>query len=88
MDEGAQEDEQFEMEIDNEETGGSERSSASENSEEDDECWKFGSDSNRGIRYSGPRTTSEGRSTQKRQSTRHSKIQFGRRGLGHEKKRV
>jgi len=47
MDEGAQEDEQFEMEIDNEETGGSERSSASENSEEDDECWKCGSDPNR-----------------------------------------
>jgi len=40
MDEGAQEDEQFEMEIDNKETGGSENSSTSENSEEDDECWK------------------------------------------------
>jgi len=47
MDEGAQEDEQFEMEIDNKETGGSENSSASENSEEDDECWKCGSDPNR-----------------------------------------
>jgi len=46
MDEGAQEDEQFEMEIDNEETGGSECSSASENSEEDDDCWKCGSDPN------------------------------------------
>ena len=44
MDEGAQEDEQFEMKIDNEETGGSECSSASENSEKDDECWKCGSD--------------------------------------------
>jgi len=88
MDEGAQEDERFEMERDNEETGGRESSSSIKNSEEDDECWKFGSDSNRGIRYSRPRTTSEGRSTQKRQSTRHSKIKFGRRGLGHEKKRV
>jgi len=47
MDEGAQEDEQFEMEIDNEETVGSESSSASGNSEEDDDCWKCGSDQNR-----------------------------------------
>jgi len=47
MDEGAQEDEQLEMEIDNEETGGSEISSASENSEENDECWKCGSDPSR-----------------------------------------
>jgi len=40
MDEGAQEDGQFEMEIDNEDTVGSESISASENSEEDDDCWK------------------------------------------------
>ena len=40
MDEGAHEDEQFEMEIDNEETVGSQSRSASENSEEDDDCWK------------------------------------------------
>ena len=44
MDEGAQEDEQFEMETDNEKTVGSENSSASENSEEDDDCWKRKSD--------------------------------------------
>jgi len=47
MDEGAQEDEQFEMEIDNEETGGRESSSANESSEEDNEGWKCGSDPNR-----------------------------------------
>jgi len=47
MDEGAQEDEQFEMEIDNEKSVGRENSSASENSEEDDDCWKCGSDPNR-----------------------------------------
>ena len=47
MNEGAQEDEQFKVEIDNEETGGSKSSSASENSEEDDECWKCASDPNR-----------------------------------------
>jgi len=47
MDEGAQEDEQFEREIDNETTVGSENSSASENSEEDDNCWKCRSDPNR-----------------------------------------
>jgi len=40
MDEGVQEDERFEIEIDNEETGGRESSSANEGSEEDDECWK------------------------------------------------
>jgi len=38
MDEGVQEDEQFEMEVGNEETGGRESSSANESSEEDDEC--------------------------------------------------
>jgi len=47
MDEGTQEDEQVEMEIDNRNTVGSENSSASEDSEEDDDCWKYGSDPNR-----------------------------------------
>jgi len=47
MDEGAQEDEQFEMEIDNEKTVGSESSSDSKNSEGDDDCWKSGRDPNR-----------------------------------------
>jgi len=47
MDEGAQEDEQFEIEIVNEKTVGSENSSASKNSEEDDDCWKCRSDPNR-----------------------------------------
>jgi len=46
MDEGGQEDEHFEMEIDNEEKGGRESSSANESSEEDDECWKCESDPN------------------------------------------
>jgi len=46
MNEGAQEDEQFEMEIENGKMVGSENSSASENSEEDDDCWKCGSDPN------------------------------------------
>jgi len=40
MHEGAQDDEQFGMKIDNEETVRSERSNASENSEEDEDCWK------------------------------------------------
>jgi len=35
------------MEMDNEETGGSERSSVSENSDANDECWKCRSDPNR-----------------------------------------
>jgi len=46
-DQGGQEDEQFEMEIDKEETGGCESSSANESSEEEDDCWKCGSDPNR-----------------------------------------
>jgi len=46
IDEGAQEDEQVEMETDNRKTVGSENSSASEDSEEDDDCWKSGSDPN------------------------------------------
>jgi len=47
MDEGGQKDEQFEMEIDNKETGGRESSRANESSEEDDECLKCRSDPNR-----------------------------------------
>jgi len=48
MDEGAQEDEQFQMEIDNEETDRrSEGSSASKNSEEEEVNWKSRRDSNR-----------------------------------------
>jgi len=47
MDEGAQEDEQIQMEIDNEETGRSEGKSASKNSEEEEVNWKSRSDSNR-----------------------------------------
>jgi len=46
MDEGAQEHEHIEMEIDNEKTVESENSSASEDSQEDDNCWKCGSDQN------------------------------------------
>jgi len=46
VDEGAQENEQFEMEIDNGKTVGSQNSSASEDSEEDNMCWKCGSASN------------------------------------------
>jgi len=45
IDEEAEEDEQFVMEIDNEETGRSE--SSSENSEEEEECWKCRNDPNR-----------------------------------------
>jgi len=47
MDEGGQEDEQFEMEINKKETGGRESSSANKGSEEDDECWKCRSDPHR-----------------------------------------
>jgi len=47
VDEGVQEDEQFEMETGNKDMGGRESSSANESSEEDDECWKCGSDPNR-----------------------------------------
>jgi len=46
MDERGQEDAQFEMELDNEETGGRESSSADESSEKDDECCKCGNDPN------------------------------------------
>ena len=41
-----------------------------------------------GSRYSGPRTTRKGRSTQNAPPTRYSKIKPGRRGIRHEKKRV
>jgi len=47
MDEGAQGHEQFEMEIDNGKTVGSENSSASEDSKEEDDCWKCRNDPNR-----------------------------------------
>ena len=47
MNEGVQEDEQFEMEIDNKQTGGRVTSSANGSSEEKGECWKCGSDPNR-----------------------------------------
>jgi len=47
MDEGAHEDEQFELEIDKGKTVGSEHNSASEDSEEKDDYWKCGSDPNR-----------------------------------------
>jgi len=47
INEGAQKDKQFEMQMDNEETGGSDSSSVSENSKKDVECWKCGSDPNR-----------------------------------------
>jgi len=56
MDEGAQEDEQFEVEIDNGKTIRSENSSASEDSEEDDDCWKCGSDPNHVGRAVGQQT--------------------------------
>ena len=91
MHEGAQEDEQFEMQIDKKETGGSEGNSAGENSEEHEECWKSGNHPKRverGVRYSGTRTTCKGQRTQNAQSTRHSKIKFGRRGIGHKMKKV
>ena len=46
MDGGAQEDEQFEMEIDNGKMVGSEISSTGEDSEEEDDCWKCEIDPN------------------------------------------
>jgi len=44
MDAGVQEDEHFEMEVDNKQTGRGESSSANESSEENEECWKCRSD--------------------------------------------
>ena len=86
MDEGAQEDEQFEMEIDNGKTVGSENSSSSEDSEEEDDCWKCRSDPNRvewvaGILVQGQHAQEE-RSKQNAQLTKHSKIKFSTRGIG------
>jgi len=79
VDGGAQEDEQFDIEIDNEETGGSESSSASENSEEDDECWKCGSDPNRvewvsGTVGQGQQAKDEVRKMRNRQSIQKSSL--------------
>jgi len=75
----AQEDEQFDMEIDNEETGRSESSSASENSEEDDECWKCGSDPNRvewvsGTLVQGQQAKDEVRKMRNRQGIQKSSL--------------
>ena len=86
MDEGVQEDEQFVIEIDNEETGGRESSSANESSEEDDERWKCRSDPNRvewvaGILVQGQHAQEE-RSKQNMQLTKHSKLKFSTRGIG------
>ena len=53
INDGAQEDEQFQMKIDNGKTVRSENSSTSEDSEEDDDCWKCGSDPNRAEWVSG-----------------------------------
>ena len=88
MDEGAQEDEQFEMEIDNGKTVRSE----SEDGEEDDDCWKCGSDPNRVAWVSGTLVQGQQAKDQVRKMrnrlARHSKIKFGKRGIGHEKKQV
>jgi len=92
MDEGAQEDEQSQMERDNEKTVRNENSSASENSEEDDDCWKCGSDPNRVAWVSGTLVQGQQAKDQVRKMrnrlARHSKIKFGKRGIGHEKKQV
>jgi len=93
IDERAQEDEQFVMEIENEETSGSESSSAGKKSEQDDQCWKSGSDPNRadwvsGTLVQGLVITRKGQSKKNARSTRHSKIKFGRRGIRHEKERA
>jgi len=79
MDEGAQEDEQFEIEIDNGKTVGSENSSASEDSEEEDACWKCGSDPNRvewvsGTLVQGQQATDEVRKMRNRQGIQKSKL--------------
>jgi len=79
MDEGGQEDEQFEMEINNAETGGSESSSANESSEEDEECWKCGSDPNRvewvaGTLVQGQHAKNEVRNMHNRQGFQKSSL--------------
>jgi len=82
MDEGAQEDEQFEMEIDNRKTVGSENSRASEDSEEDDDCWKCGSDPSRvewvsGNLVQGQQAKDEVRKMRNRQGIQKSVTQEG-----------
>ena len=79
IDKGAQEDEQFEMEIDNKKTVGTENSSASENSEEDDDCWKCGSDPNRvewvsGTLVQGQQAKGEVRKMRNRQGIQKSSL--------------
>jgi len=75
MDEGAQEDEQFEMEIDNGKTVRSE----SEDGEEDDDCWKCGSDPNRvewvsGTLVQGQQAKDETRTMRNRQGIQKSSL--------------
>ena len=87
MDEGAQEDEQFEMEIDSGKTVISENSSASEDSEEEDDCLKCGSDPNRvewvsGTMVQGQQAKDEVRKMRNRQGIQKSKL------VEEEKKRV
>jgi len=79
MDEGAQEDEQFEMEIDNRKTVGSENSRASEDSEAEDDCWKCGSDPNRvewvsGTLVQGQQAKDEVRRMRNRQGIQRSSL--------------
>ena len=79
MDEGAQEDEQVEIEIDNRKTVGSENSSASEDSEEEDDCWKCGSDPNRvewvsGTLVQGQQSKDEVRKMRNRQGIQKSSL--------------
>jgi len=79
MDEGAQEDEQFELQIDSEETGRSESSSASENSEEEEECLKCESDPNRvewvsGTLVQGQHAKDEVRKMRNRQGIQKSSL--------------
>jgi len=79
MDEGAQEDEQFEMEKDNEETGGSESGSASESSEEEDQCCKCRSYPNRvewasGTLVQGQQAKDEVRKMRNRQGIPNSSL--------------
>jgi len=79
MDEGAQENEQFEMEIDNKKTVGSENSSASEDSEEDDDCWKCGNDPKQvewvsGTLVQGQQAKDEVRKMRNRQGIRKSSL--------------
>ena len=75
MDEGAQEDEQF----DNEKSVGSENSSASENSEADDDCWKCWSYPNRvkwvsGTLVQGQQAKDEVRKMRNRQGIQKSSL--------------